>query len=200
MKKKPIPEGLTVNGWTLYAHPLFLEQLEKLCIRSEIKLTLVPPQKLGTETVSSSLIRKRLKSGDVLRANEFLVAPFKYQGVVRKGDGRGRQIGFPTANLIVDEKLTLPFGVYETRVQVRSPKVIEEKMSAVTNVGVRPTFGKNDLAPLVETHIIDKDIDLYGRELRVEFLRMIRPERLFSGVTELITQIRIDIEQVRKSS
>ncbi len=172
-----------------------LSVLKELCARSEVELVVVPQFSLDEEVVSSSKIRGHLKSGEIQRANRLLGRAFSYRGIVVHGDRRGGQIGFPTANLgKLENKLTLPHGVYATR-----SKVGDHVYSSVTNIGVRPTFKDATSHPgLVETHLLDETTDLYGRTLEVSFVARIREERRFSGVSELKTQITIDIEKCRE--
>lgn len=182
-----------------------LEALGKLCEEAGVELTIVPPKREDGEVMSSSAIREHLLSGRIREANRLLGYSFFYQGVVIRGAGRGRTIGFPTANLKLDDKLALPYGVYATWAELEG-----EVHPSVTNVGVRPTFRKEEaaigttvdpesgeLAALVETYLIDRDIDLYGRTLKVSFVERIRDEKKFSGVDELKAQIARDVGSAR---
>ena len=180
-----------------------LEALEAFCKRDGIGLTVVPPQRVEGEVVSSSCIRQHLLSGDVEAAARLLGRPFSYRGVVVKGEQRGRKLGFPTANLKLENKLALPFGVYATVATVAGAAA-EVFYPSVTNVGVRPTFkdaeGK-ELPALVETHLLDMTIDLYGSTLEVRFMKRLREERRFSGadfMDQLKAQIQIDADQARE--
>jgi riboflavin kinase / FMN adenylyltransferase len=110
------------------------------------------------------------------------------RGRVVHGDARGRGLGFPTANIEVgDTHPDLEFGVYAARVLGRP---------AAVSVGVRPTFGEG-LRPLLEAHILDFSADLYGRDIEVELLRFLRPERRFHDLDELVEQVAADIRAVR---
>lgn len=175
-----------------------LEALEELCKRDGVGLTVVPPQRVNQEVVSSSRIRQHLLSGNVETANQLLGRKFGYKGVVIKGEQRGRTLGFPTANLQLDQKLALPFGVYATWSIAHGVTY-----PSVTNVGVRPTFESSDskqLAALVETHLLDTTIDLYGTTLEVQFVKKLREERKFKGphfLDELKKQIQLDVSQAR---
>jgi riboflavin kinase/FMN adenylyltransferase len=173
-----------------------LEALGKFCKDSGVELVVVQPHRVGSEVVSSSRIRQHLLSGGIEEANHLLGRPFSYRGVVIKGEGRGRQLGFPTANLQLENKLALPYGVYATW------SVIDQKVyPSVTNVGIRPTFQTDhpELPALVETHLLDLNLDLYGNSMEVRFIRKLRDERKFGGVEELKSQILRDIEEARKS-
>lgn len=171
-----------------------LQNLELFCRRSGVPLTVIPPQRAGSDVVSSTRIRQQLLAGDVPAANQLLGRRFFYRGIVIRGEGRGRKLGFPTANLKIENKLALPHGVYATWA-----KLGDRFIPSVTNVGVRPTFEKSDkeLAALVETHLIDFAEDLYGQILEVQFLARLRAERKFAGIEPLKAQIRNDLEQAR---
>jgi riboflavin kinase/FMN adenylyltransferase len=178
-----------------------LQILESLCASDGVMLTVVPPQRVGAEVVSSSLVRTYLDSGRLAEATAGMGRPFFYRGVVRQGDQRGRVMGFPTANLSLQpgagRKLVLPFGVYATRLTSDGL----ERVAAVTNVGVRPTFAKADCGSpsvLVETHVLEGMHELYGGEVFVEFLARIRGEQTFSSIAELQAQIAADIARARQ--
>jgi riboflavin kinase/FMN adenylyltransferase len=143
------------------------------------------------EKVSSSRIRRHLQAGEIEAANGCLGRPYRLCGIVSKGDQRGRTIGFPTTNLRYwDEQLIPANGVYATIAQVG-----EQRFTAATNVGVRPTVDGSRLT--VEAHLLDFDGDLYGQELCLEFRSRIRPEKKFNSLDELKAQIQADVEQVR---
>jgi riboflavin kinase/FMN adenylyltransferase len=140
------------------------------------------------EVVSSSHIRALVSAGDVEHAARFLGSPFQMRGEVVSGDRRGRELGFPTANIVPDETLVCPgHGVYAARA---------DGICAAVNVGVRPTFGTGR-AVLVEAYLLDFDDDLYGHVLRVDFLGRLRGERRFDTADALVEQMRIDVIQTR---
>jgi riboflavin kinase / FMN adenylyltransferase len=140
------------------------------------------------EVISSSHIRALVLAGDVRAAARLLGAPFRLCGTVVAGDRRGRELGFPTANIVPDEALVCPgHGVYAARAGGEA---------AAVNVGVRPTFGTGR-AVLVEAYLIDRDVDLYGQLLTIEFLERLRGERRFDRAEALIAQMRLDVEQAR---
>jgi len=142
--------------------------------------------------VSSSRIRELVLAGNVAGAGALLGRPFALRGIVARGDGRGRQIGFPTANVQVSNDVALPAnGVYACRVRL----VSGEMVPAVTNIGVRPTF--DGTRRVVEAHLLDWEGDLYDQVLRVELLMRLRNERKFSSVNELVAQIRQDVLEAR---
>jgi riboflavin kinase/FMN adenylyltransferase len=175
-----------------------LETLKNFCERFSVELTVLPPQRIGGEVVSSSLIRRYCTNGQVEAASKLLGRDFFYRGVVLKGDGRGRQLGYPTANIrIEDNVVRLAHGVYATRTTV-SADTGAKTYPSITNVGMRPTFNKEDKAALVETYLLDQDIDLYGSVIDVSFVSRIRDEVKFPGEAELKKQIRRDIDDARK--
>jgi riboflavin kinase/FMN adenylyltransferase len=140
------------------------------------------------EIVSSSHIRALVAAGEVEQAARFLGAPFQLRGTVVPGDQRGRTLGFPTANIVPDAQLVCPgFGIYAA---------LADGAPAAVSIGVRPTFGEG-LGVLVEAFLIDADIDLYGRELRLDFLARLRGERRFDSREELVEQMQRDVEQAR---
>lgn len=174
-----------------------LKALEELARKLDVDLTVVQPVRIDDEVVSSTRIRQHLFQGDVERASEMMGHAFAYRGVVVKGEGRGRKLGFPTANLLMQPKLVLPKGVYAT-----DSLVGDQTYSSVTNVGFRPTFqisgqkpgDEPSEQPLIETHLIRQSIDLYGSCLEVRFRKRLRAERRFANTTELIEQIRKDVQ------
>jgi len=142
--------------------------------------------------ISSTAIRKLIAVGKVAEAAEMLTRPYFVSGPVVRGDGRGRTIGIPTANIDVPANKEMPAnGVYACYAIVDGTR-----RPAVTNVGLRPTFG-GDPAPRIETHIMDFDADLYGKVSKLEFIARLRDEMKFPGVDALIAQIHADIQTAR---
>jgi riboflavin kinase/FMN adenylyltransferase len=154
----------------------------------------MPPVLHESTPISSSRIREALAEGRVDVAREMLGRSFFVDGRVVKGDGRGRTLGVPTANLgVVNE--TLPaLGVYAGWVRRLEPHPAG-RWPAVANLGRRPTFEGRDTT--VEAHVLDREEDLYGASLRLEFVARLRGERAFSGPSALVEQIRRDIEAAR---
>lgn len=141
--------------------------------------------------VGSGAVREALARGDMETVTELLGRPLALRGPVVRGEERGVRIGFPTANIAVAPDLALPkFGVYVTRAYLG-----EAAYGSVTNIGQRPTFGAG--RPTIEAHLLDFEGDCYERELRIELLHRLRDEQRFSGVDELVTQIRRDVEATR---
>ena len=148
-----------------------------------------PLLEIDGEIVSSSHIRGLVLAGEVELAARFLGAPFQLRGEVVKGDQRGRTLGFPTANLVPDEALVCPgHGIYAAR----TPEAC-----AAVSIGVRPTFGSGR-SLLIEAYLLDWDKDLYGTELRIDFLARLRGERRFDSPEALIEQMRIDVARTRE--
>jgi riboflavin kinase/FMN adenylyltransferase len=154
-----------------------------------------PLVELEGEIVSSSHIRGLLLAGtDLAEANRFLGDPFQVRGVVAHGDKRGRTLGYPTANLVPDPLYCTPgHGVYACRARVVGPDA-ELVCAAAVNVGVRPQFvtGRGEL---IEAYLLDFEGDLYGQELRIDFLTRLRGERRFDSVDALVTQMARDVDE-----
>ncbi|OIQ18496.1 MAG: riboflavin biosynthesis protein RibF [Bacteriovorax sp. MedPE-SWde] len=169
------------------------EFIKSFCDGRNVAVTVLDKYLDSNQDVSSSCVREALDSGDIEKANSFLGRNFFVTGRVIKGEGRGRQIGVPTANLDYPEARKIPTkGVYVSKCTVG-----KNIWHSITNVGNNPTF--NDTRKLfVETHIFDFDNDIYGEEIKVEFLHKLRDEAKFSGVNELIKQIKSDINEAKE--
>jgi riboflavin kinase/FMN adenylyltransferase len=162
---------------------------QMLAAREEFETRVVPLVEVDGETVSSTRIRALVAAGDMEGARHCLGAPFMVEGTVVTGDQRGRELGYPTANIVPDDRLAIPgHGVYAA---------FANGTPAAVNVGVRPTF-ESGRGVLIETYLIDRDEDLYGTELRVAFVERLRGEKRFAGVEDLIAQMRIDVEDARR--
>jgi riboflavin kinase / FMN adenylyltransferase len=146
------------------------------------------------EVISSTAIRQALGSGDVERAATMLGRPHEVRGVVVEGDHRGRQIGFPTANVMVHESICIPAdGVYAGWFVTEGG----DRHRCAVNIGRRPTFYAHAEHSLVEAHLLDFDGDLYGQRAGVRFGAFLRPEVRFDGVEALVAQLRLDVAAVR---
>jgi riboflavin kinase/FMN adenylyltransferase len=153
---------------------------------------LIDPILGSGDVISSSRIRRALADGDLALVNACLGRPFQLAGTVIQGNQRGRTIGIPTANLQLDPDKAHPArGVYACRAWVAGRAV-----EAVTNIGIRPTFG-GDSQISIEAHLLDFEADLYGQTLKLDFLTRLRPEQKFNGIQELIAQIHTDIATAR---
>lgn len=143
--------------------------------------------------VSSQRIRTALCEGDVVLAKSLLGRPFYRDGVVTRGQGRGKGLGFPTANLSAGELVIPRPGVYATHAQIRNQRYL-----AVTNVGMAPTVQEDRTEPVIETHLLDFRGNLYGEYLKVEFAGRLRDETKFSSVHQLQDAIHKDILNARR--
>jgi riboflavin kinase / FMN adenylyltransferase len=147
-----------------------------------------PLLEVDGEIVSSSHIRGLVAAGEVEEAARLLGAPFQLRGEVSHGDKRGRELGFPTANLIPDDALVCPgHGIYAC---------LADGHPAAVSIGVRPTF-KTGRIELIEAYLLDFEGDLYGRTLRLDFLARLRGERRFESAEALVEQMHRDVEGTR---
>ncbi len=163
---------------------------EMLAAREEFETRVVPLVEVDGETVSSTRVRALIEVGDVEAAQRCLGAPFMLEGMVVHGEKRGRELGFPTANLIPDDRLVTPgHGVYAA---------FANGHPAALNIGVRPTF-ESGRGVLIEAYLIDHDEGLYGQNLRIAFVSRLRGERRFPSVEELIARMHDDVEEARKA-
>ncbi len=150
------------------------------------KTTIIEPVTNGGDIISSTAIRNLILEGQISRANKYLGRNFSLEGTVTEGEKRGRILGFPTANLKTDWELLPKPGVYITLCHLD-----EDVHRSVTNIGFRPTFGKNSL--LIESHIFNFSDEIYGDEIRIEFLSRLRDEKKFGGIEELKEAISQDV-------
>lgn len=162
---------------------------EMLARHDEFETRIVPLVEVDGETVSSTRVRALVAAGEVDAAMRCLGAPFMVEGKVIEGDRRGRELGFPTANLVPDDRLVVPgHGVYAA---------FANGHPAAVNVGVRPTF-ETGRGLLIESFLVDYDGDLYGQNLRVAFVSRLRGERRFPSVEDLIAQMHRDVAEARE--
>ncbi|HEU4393233.1 MAG TPA: bifunctional riboflavin kinase/FAD synthetase [Solirubrobacterales bacterium] len=160
-----------------------------LASHSEFETRVVPLVEVDGETVSSTRIRALVAAGDMEGARHCLGAPFMVEGTVVKGDQRGRELGFPTANIVPDDRLAIPgHGVYAA---------FADGVPAAVSIGIRPTF-ESGRGVLIETYLIDREEDLYGRELRVAFVERLRGEKRFANVEDLIAQMHRDVDAAKR--
>ncbi|MBA1333910.1 MAG: FMN adenylyltransferase / Riboflavin kinase [Firmicutes bacterium] len=156
--------------------------------REGIPVEVVDPVCVDGEVVSSSLIRKLLLSGDIKRANRYLGGNFFIRGEVKRGDGRGKGMGFPTANIDLSQDLLLPAkGVYITHTNCRGAS-----FPSITNVGIKPTFSGNKM--VIETNIRGLNEEIYNEVIQIEFIDRIRDEKKFENKEELKKQLELDLE------
>ena len=145
----------------------------------------IPAIEVDGRTVSSSAVRRAVQLGDFDTANRMLGRPFALGGVVVAGEGRGRKLDFPTANVEVENELLPAAGVYVTETVL-----LASRWPSMTNVGVRPTFGKGELT--VESHLFEFEGDIYGESVELRFLARIRDEQRFANAIDLGDQIARD--------
>ncbi len=157
----------------------------------KFSVEVISPYRVNGEIVSSTLIRQALTQGDMKRVEELMGHHFYLTGKVVTSDKRGRVLGFPTANLDIKPQQALPDnGIYATITRVDGKQFL-----SATNIGTRPTFGKGKR--MVETHLLDYEGNLYGKEIRVEFVQKLRDEKRFASSEELKTQIEEDVRTVK---
>lgn len=166
--------------------------VHSICRPLGVQVEIQPKFEFEGEIVSSSLVRHKLISGKISDVERLLKRPFHLEGVVIKGEGRGKKIGFPTANIQVSEDLIVPQkGVYVTRTVYNGMTY-----NSITNIGNNPTF-KDSSQLHIETHLFDFSTDIYGENLEIQFLQKIRDEKRFPTVNDLIEQIKKDVEQAK---
>jgi riboflavin kinase / FMN adenylyltransferase len=179
--------------------------LEKYGQEHQISVRAIPLEEDNQKRISSTRIRTLVSDGNIAEANELLGHPMLLTGIVIQGDKRGRQLGFPTANIWPDPHRLLPAdGVYVVRVRVQKGREGDDSdgqrefyvYKGVANIGMRPTF--NGTERLVEVHLFDVDLDLYGKELSIDFIAHLRGEQRFPGIDALKQQIATDVQQARQ--
>lgn len=169
-----------------------IESLNKMGEDLGFSVTVVPPRLKNGHKVSSTIIRKAMAESDMKKVHDLLGRCFSLEGRVVKGEGRGAVLGIPTANLEVAPDQALPAnGVYATVAFVEG-----ESISAITNIGTRPTFGTGHRT--VETHLLDFSGQLYGDMIEIAIIEQIRPEAKFTSADALKTQIKADILKARQ--
>lgn len=152
--------------------------------------TVVNPESIDGEIISSSLIRQYIKDGNIEKASKLLGYSYYIRGDIMEGEKRGRKLGFPTANLETDWELIPKIGVYATYAYVEG-----KRYQSITNIGFRPTFGENRL--LIESHLFNFSDNVYNKPMKIEFMHRLRDERRFGGIDELVLQIKKDVEEVK---
>jgi len=167
------------------------ERMSDLCRKLGLDCFIAPAVVEGAEPVSSSAIRAVLEAGDIATANTLLGYRWFVRAQVRHGDKRGRELGYPTANMRLPDDCRLRHGIYAVRASVNGQLV-----DGVASFGRRPTFDNG--APLLETHLFDFQGDLYGKALDVEFIGWIRGEERFDGIEALIAQMDRDSEEAKR--
>jgi riboflavin kinase / FMN adenylyltransferase len=164
----------------------------------------VPAVQVDGQVVSSTLIREAVRTGDFAQARKLLGRDYTVLGKVVKGKQLGRQLGFPTANVAVENEELPPSGVYAVKVQSSGFRVqgsapsLSRGWEGVANLGLRPTVDANAGERSLEVHLLDFEGDLYGSEMEVAFVKLLRDEKKFAGLEELKAQIARDVEAARR--
>ena len=167
-----------------------IDLLHTLGREMKFSVEVITPYTINGEVVSSTLIRQALIQGDMKKIERLMGSHFYLRGKVITSDKRGRILGFPTANLDIKPQQALPGnGIYATITQVNG-----KRFPSATNIGIRPTFGEG--TKMVETHLLNYEGDLYGKEIKVEFVQKLRDEKRFASSEELQVQIEKDIQEV----
>ncbi len=164
--------------------------LRGFCTTHHLTLDVIPPVIVDEQLVSSSVIRSLIDAGDITESVRLLGHPYRLTGVVGRGAERGRELGYPTANLVDMANLIPGNGVY-----AGMSNIGERSIAAAINIGPNPTFGET--SKKVEVHLIDFSGDLYGKTLDVDFVRRIRDVQRFSSISELKDQLRKDVDLAR---
>lgn len=169
------------------------QTLKELC-GDKIQVEIVPPFNIEGKKVSSTFIRDQLQLGNIRQANQYIGRNYSILGKVVEGEKRGRTIGFPTANLALEEKYVIPGnGVYAVKFLWRG-----ETYNGVMNIGTKPTFHNDSEAePTLEVHILDFNQSIYGEEVEVEFVEFLRKEQKFNSLEELVQQISADAKKAQ---
>ncbi|HZF26297.1 MAG TPA: bifunctional riboflavin kinase/FAD synthetase [Steroidobacteraceae bacterium] len=165
--------------------------LQKLSPQLGFGVDVVEPVLIEGERVSSSAIRAALARGDLKHAARLLGRPYAMHGKVIRGEGLGRKLGFPTANMRVHRRASPLDGIFAVRVRGIGPS----PAPGVASLGTRPTIGGREV--LLEAHVFDFDADLYGRWLAVEFIARLREERKFESLEAMVVQMHVDVRQAR---
>ena len=172
-----------------------LKRLEDLGNKTGFCVRAIAPLQQRSKPISSSIIRVALKNGDPSTANTILGYPYSIEGTVVHGDGRGKHIGIPTANLSLWEKKLLPAkGVYAAFALLK-----RKRFPAVVSIGFRPTFYEISEQQTVEAHIINFSDQIYGMRIKLQFISRLRQEKKYGSVNELMEQIRIDISDAEEA-
>ena len=167
-----------------------IDLLRSLGCEMGFSVDVIPPFKINGEIVSSTLIRRALAEGDMRKVKNLMGRYFYLEGKVITSEKRGRVLGFPTANLDIKPQQALPGnGIYATIAQIEG-----RHFPSATNVGIRPTFGTGE--EMVETHLLNYKGNLYGKDMRVEFVQKLRDEQRFPSPEELRTQIEKDVREI----
>ncbi len=167
--------------------------LARLCAGCHVRVSISRTVRVNGTAISSSHIRRLIAGGNLASAARLLCAPVSVYGHVVEGTGKGRELGFPTANIDPHHEVTPPAGVYAVRVFFDSTSA-----KGVCSIGTRPTFDRRATDPVIEVHILGLTKDLYGKYLEAQFIAKLRDQRPFRSASALIRQIRRDILKAKK--
>ncbi|MFZ6016244.1 MAG: bifunctional riboflavin kinase/FAD synthetase [Nitrospirota bacterium] len=167
-----------------------IERLKALGVELGFRVNEIDYIAVNDEVVSSTKIRVLLKDGEIEHAAKLLGRPYAITGIVIQGDGRGKALGFPTANIMPEHEIIPARGVYAVKVSLRG-----QHYSGIANIGYRPTFDKDILT--TEANIFDLNEDVYGEKITLYFIHRIRDEKKFPSVDALIQQINLDVESAK---
>ena len=169
-----------------------INTLKKFQKAYNFKTIITSPLKKSKKIISSSLIRKKISLGKIKDTNKLLSRPWNVEGKVLRGNKRGRKIGFPTCNIKLMDYVVPKLGVYSVIVETKY-----FKKKGIANIGYRPTFNGQNL--LLEVNIFGINKNLYNKEVNINFIKFIRPEKKFKDFEQLKKQIKIDIIQAKKN-
>lgn len=170
-----------------------IEVMRNLAGDFNFKINIIKPIKIDGDIVSSSLIRKLIIKGDIVRALKFLARPVSILGTVVSGSRLARRLGYPTANINPHHEVIPPSGVYAVLVSFKN-----KLLKGVLNIGTRPTFyGPRDREPAIEVHIFNFDKRIYGKDLEILFIKKLRDEKRFKNIDDLVSRIRLDEKRAR---
>jgi riboflavin kinase/FMN adenylyltransferase len=173
--------------------------LREMSKAADWQLVEAPTLDSGGARVSSARTRQLVAEGQLQTARELLGRPFALVGSVVHGEQRGRELGFPTANLDFGQPVALPpDGIYAARASWGGPAVLEplDMADAVISLGTQPTFGGR--VRLMEVHLLDRDVDLYGQRMRIQFCTFLRGQRRYDSADELVVQMGRDVARARE--
>ncbi len=168
-----------------------LKSYEKIC---NYKLIIPPPLKKNNKIISSTLIRKYLSNGNLIKANKYLTRKWEIEGKVQKGRKVGGKIGFATCNIDIGNYIIAKPGVYSVKVKLNRNK---QKINGIANLGYRPTFNQSKI--LLEVNLFNFNRNIYNKKIAVEFIKFIRIEKKFKSIKQLTNQIKKDIRVAKIS-
>ncbi len=169
-----------------------LVYLRKAGTRHGFSVRKIKPVRVSGREASSTRVRYSVLKGLIRESSELLGRPYHISGIVEEGEKRGRELGFPTANLRSEAELLPPNGVYAVRAILG-----RKRFAAVANLGTKPTFAGSRFC--IEVHLFDFNRDIYGEPMRIQFVDWIREERTFSGARDLVHQIQEDAQKAREA-